>query len=616
MHKKFLALVIWFTTALPTNTPGSFNTESTKALPPAAPCSNILIPYNAATNPTAPQSNGLYVGNFYDGSDVYVGVIPQSAESIKAGCPVEDSYPARITTNGTNRGGSMECIVNDFDGTNLFYLQKDPNFIWVPTNNNIVTNVSNIVYYTNSIGLKFGYGRVFLKSTNGSTYVTVGKIHLNKYRPEIFFWSQNKRQSLTSNFDILACRYEVRSTPIPTTISTIKSSTTISTKAASISTTTTTIKTAISVPTLSTTMTTTRSTVPTSTFTFKTTAAAINSEPAVVPSFKTSTYVSESRGNDLGFPKELQDFRYNYLNNKGSYLKYIDGSFFEVYNALKGKLDSIANTYTHYNTSWALSYNNFNMSNLKKSNANHLKNLFADIDYLVTYSSKNVPSLMNNFYIALLGMESDPLIVAKTLWDIVEDHMNSISKFYCKNKACLVSSFNKYHPIYLRGINSIRATATTTISNMTTVFNKILSNADTTGKIMKTMANELNACNKIADPNDCVKSFIKNYDKFSEKLLEPISQSADKINDVKNFYENELAKAKDNLTTVEDDLEDWSQGVTKCIENSNIAVADSPILGNARVTTTKPSEKPLTTAKPTDKSETTIKTTKKAAHKG
>ncbi|KAG5667940.1 hypothetical protein PVAND_015905 [Polypedilum vanderplanki] len=169
-----------------------------------APCSIVLIQYDAIVNPTAPQSNGLYVGNFFDGSDVYVGVISQSSAAISVGCVNEDSYPARVTTNGTNPGGYTECVIEDY-ASNLWYLQYDPNFYWAPTDNATVASVPNLIHYTNSLGFDFAYGRIYLTASNGSTYVTVGKIHLNKYLTAIYYWTQNGHELAVTGFDVLAC---------------------------------------------------------------------------------------------------------------------------------------------------------------------------------------------------------------------------------------------------------------------------------------------------------------------------------------------------------------------------------------------------------------------------
>jgi hypothetical protein len=219
-------------------------------------------------------------------------------------------------------------------------------------------------------------------------------------------------------------------------------------------------------------------------------------------------FVSNSYEHRLVFPKELQDFRWEYLNRKGENLKYIDYSFFEVYNKLKSTLDQVSIAYLRYNATWDDTYNKFNMNSLKNRTADRLANLYGEIEYVLSFGPTNVHSLMNTFYVGLLGFESDPIIVAKTLWDLVEDHMNSISKLYARNKDCLKDPLKKYHSIYLRGISMIRSTAATTNTKISSLYTKVLDNAEKNSLMLKQMAYDLDACKKSAEVNECVKKFV------------------------------------------------------------------------------------------------------------
>ncbi|KAG5667391.1 hypothetical protein PVAND_015372 [Polypedilum vanderplanki] len=177
----------------------------------ASLCSNILVKYNAKKNPTAPRSNGIFLGKFFDGSDVYVGVINQTSKATSVGCPYEHSYPARITTNGTNPGGYTECVIDDFSNTDVYYLKDDPNFIWVPADIGNTASVPNLIRYTTPTGLEYAYGRIRVTASNGQRYITVGKVHLNVFQGGIWYWTEFGTGHSDFGYEVLACRKE----PIP-----------------------------------------------------------------------------------------------------------------------------------------------------------------------------------------------------------------------------------------------------------------------------------------------------------------------------------------------------------------------------------------------------------------
>jgi hypothetical protein len=218
--------------------------------------------------------------------------------------------------------------------------------------------------------------------------------------------------------------------------------------------------------------------------------------------------VAATYSQGLSFPRELQDVRYEYLNQKGYHLKLVDRSFFDVYNHLKANLDTVTRYYVRYNASFAAAFENIDTSSLKTSTSTRLRNIYTDVDYVLSYAANNVNALMNNFYVGMLGFYSDPQDVAGVLYDIVEESLNTISKLWARNKACLKEPLKKYHAIYVKGFGMIVATADVTKANISALYRDVLASADKTSIVLKTMTDDLNKCKKEKNMTDCLKTFV------------------------------------------------------------------------------------------------------------
>ncbi|CAG9811246.1 unnamed protein product [Chironomus riparius] len=324
---------------------------------------------------------------------------------------------------------------------------------------------------------------------------------------------------------------------------------------------------------------------------------------------------------DTTFDPILQSYRSNYLSLKGSAYSSLDKSFFDVYNLLKSKIAEIRDTYSQYSAVMNKSCSNFEYNNTKSGTGSRLMSFCGTTNSIMDYTSQELDDLITNFYYGTLGGDTEPLKVADYMWQSGDDNLNSLPFLYDKSSSCMSSNLVAYLQIFRKNINNIISKSTIVTRNITSTFLNTVSETKNIGDFIKNMAGELNSCNKLNDSTKCVRQFLVNFSNCeeqvscsTEKLQQTIENCTNLVSEIKLLYHENMMDAKEQVFKIDDDLDEWTNTVNKCISTkmstSKTTTTDRSVK-NTRTTaknTTATARRNTTT--PTKSSSTT--TTRKA----
>jgi hypothetical protein len=157
----------------------------------------VLRTYDPSTNPTEPESYGLYAGTHVDGSNIYVGI------GFTSECSNQPVLPARISTQyGGAAGAYMTCGTTLFDGTTAQYIANDPRLKWVPSSGGDVPSAVSIA----SGPFNLYIGRKQVTSNEGVGYAVVSKVHHDNGATGFWYTTDDGSEIGTlDDFEVLTC---------------------------------------------------------------------------------------------------------------------------------------------------------------------------------------------------------------------------------------------------------------------------------------------------------------------------------------------------------------------------------------------------------------------------
>ncbi|XP_070504890.1 uncharacterized protein [Chironomus tepperi] len=323
---------------------------------------------------------------------------------------------------------------------------------------------------------------------------------------------------------------------------------------------------------------------------------------------------------DNTFDPLLQLYRSNYLSVKGSSYSTLDKSFFDVYNQLRSRISDIKDIYGQYSAIMNKSCTSFDFNGIKSGTGSRLTSFCGSVSTIMQYTSQELDDLITTFYYGTLGGETEPIKIADNLWQSGEESLNSLPYFLERSSDCLGSFMGNYLQIFRKSINIIVSKSTITSRNITSTFSEISTQTYNVGHYVKNMANDLNNCNKLNDSTKCVRQFLADYSNCedknicaSEKLQETIKNCTTRVNDIRTFYHQNMMDAKDQILSIDDDLDDWTDLVNKCITKTTSTVITSTISTtntNPTTSTSKTVKNAVTTTTTRGTTTTPTKTTK------
>lgn len=208
------------------------------------------------------------------------------------------------------------------------------------------------------------------------------------------------------------------------------------------------------------------------------------------------------------FDAHLLTLRYDYLNNKGTYLKYLDNSFWTVFNKVNSSLSSISVSFNTHLKNFNPAIEKFPFNKTKSTTASRLKTFHTTINSIGEHISDTAARGINSFHYGTLGEQTEPLLLAEMIWGAVENNLDGIPALNDQNEACVKAHVTSYHKCYLKYIELITQKGNDISKNISNFFSKDTSNAASMYYTMNTMSTELNKCAKSSDVTACVKTFV------------------------------------------------------------------------------------------------------------
>lgn len=208
------------------------------------------------------------------------------------------------------------------------------------------------------------------------------------------------------------------------------------------------------------------------------------------------------------FNSVLQNYRQSYLDIKGSSMKTLDKSFFDVYNQLASYISSIHDGYATYVPYLNVTCNGFNSTNLKTGSTERLTNFCESINTITTYTLTELDDVIMTFYYGTLSADTEPMKIADYIWEYGDDNLDSLLSLYLKSPKCMQSQMGSYLDIYKNYVNIIIKASSVANRNMTNLFSKMISERKNIGLYMMQMGNSLKNCSTMKNSTQCVGKFV------------------------------------------------------------------------------------------------------------
>ncbi|KAG5668727.1 hypothetical protein PVAND_016654 [Polypedilum vanderplanki] len=291
-----------------------------------------------------------------------------------------------------------------------------------------------------------------------------------------------------------------------------------------------------------------------------------------------------------------QGIRSQYLSDKGNLIQRCDTYFFNIYNRLKSITDNIINSSTKYLPNWKTACSNFAMMN-KTKGSTIVNNYCKQIIGALNYPTEAQKEWMVSFYYNELGHNTDFIDAAADVWVGVEDHLNSILDLQQRNADCVKTYAKNYTNIYMPYFTIIYNVYYTIYSNETSFFKKTSDAANLVSGTVYNLYTSLNSCINNSDAANCVSKFIStNVNdcqtsgcKTAYDIIQTPAKNFQKdLTTFKDFYDSQISSIKDYFSSIEDNMNAWTQSVNDCILNGgplNFTTTTTSKVNSAAVTT-------------------------------
>jgi hypothetical protein len=164
-----------------------------------------------------------------------------------------------------------------------------------------------------------------------------------------------------------------------------------------------------------------------------------------------------------------------------------------------------------HNNTWSSACKNFNYNSTRSSQANRLRNFCSSVQDVLREAQGLPNQGMNNFFFGSLGAASEPMLIAERVWKTTEEFLDMIERLYWRSKTCVGRLIRNFHGVYLNAITSITRVASTTNTNITTLYRNETNAANELRDQMNQMAIDLNNIGRSSNVSELMRNFVRNF---------------------------------------------------------------------------------------------------------